>query len=230
MKISILTLFKDVCESYINSSIIKRAINKNLIEIEIIDIRKFSENKHNKVDDYAFGGSPGIVMKLEPIVNAINSIKQTNSKIILTSPSGEQLTQSKLLNLSKEQHLIIIAGHYEGVDARISNFINETISIGDYVLTGGELAALIIADGVSRLVPNVINKESLANESFNQYLLDFPVYTRPADYKGLKVPEILLSGNHEKIKEYQREEQIRITKVKRPDLYQKFLERNKNEN
>ncbi len=230
MKITILTLFKDVCESYVNSSIIKRAISNNLIEIEIIDIRKYSQNKHNKVDDYAFGGSPGMVLKLEPIVNAINSIKQVNSKIILTSPCGEPLTQTKLLSLSKEKHLIIIAGHYEGVDARISNFIDETISIGDYILTGGELPALIITDGVSRLIPNVINKESLANESFDQFLLDFPVYTQPASYNGLKVPEILLSGNHKKIKEYQREEQIRITKEKRPDLYQKFLERNKNEN
>lgn len=223
MKITILTLFKEIYPSFLNSSIIKKAIEKKLVEIEIIDFREYSTDKHKKVDDYQFGGGPGMVLTLQPIVDAIRKHNTNNdAKVILTTPSGRMFNQKKAIELSKQKHLILIAGHYEGFDARIENFVDDEISIGDYVLTGGELPSLIMLDAIVRLIPGVINNESLINESFNNYLLDYPAYTKPMDFEGYKVPNVLLSGNHQLIEEFRINEQIKITKQKRPDLYKKY--------
>lgn len=231
MKITILTLFDGICKEYLNTSIIKRAIQENKVEIEVINFREFSSNKHKSVDDYQVGGGPGMVISIEPIVKCIESIKKTNSYILLTTPSGKTYNQQKALELSKLDHIVIIAGHYEGFDARIENFINDEVSIGDYILTGGELASLVIVDSIVRLLPDVISSNSLLDESFNNNLLDYPVYTKPLNFRGYKVPEILLTGNHKKIEQYRHEERIRVTKLKRRDLYEKYLkERKEDEN
>lgn len=225
MKVTILTLFDEIYPNFINSSIIKRAIDKKLVEIEIINFRTFSSDKHKKVDDYQIGGGPGMVIKLQPIVDAITHYKQPSSKVILTSPSGKVLNQELLKSFSTMSHIILIAGHYEGFDARLENYIDDAVSIGDFVLTGGELPSMVILDGIIRLIPGVINIDSLDSESFNNNLLDYPAFTKPVDYNGYKVPEVLLSGDHAKINKYRHNEQIKLTKNKRPDLYKKFLKK-----
>ncbi|MDE5599480.1 MAG: tRNA (guanosine(37)-N1)-methyltransferase TrmD [Ureaplasma sp.] len=218
-KISILSLFPESFSSYLNQSIIKNAINNKKIEIQIIDYRQFANNKHKKVDDTPFGGGPGMVIQLEPIVDCLNKIKTENSCVILTTPSGYLYNQSYAKKFSLDyEHLIIICGHYEGIDERIYNFIDIPLSIGDYVLTGGEIPALIILDSVTRLLDGVINKESLISESFETNLLDYPVYTKPRVYDSYEVPDVLLSGNHQKIKEFREKMQFEKTKKYRPDL------------
>ncbi len=211
MKIDILTLFPSMFDGFLNESIIKRAIDKNLVEINIINFRDYTSDPHNKVDDTPFGGGAGMVLMIEPIYNALMSIKKENSHVILLSPSGKTFTENKAKNLKNYEHLILICGHYEGFDARIKNIIDEEISIGDFILTGGELPSMIISDAVIRLIPGVISSESLENESFDTDLLDYPVYTKPREFKGMKVPEVLLSGDHKKIEEYRNEERKRIT-------------------
>lgn len=219
MKIDILTLFPNMIEGYINESIIKRARNNNLVEINLINFRDYSTLPHNQVDDTPYGGGSGMVLMCDPIFRCIEAIKKENSHIILMSPSGKTYNQKKAYELSKKyEHLIIICGHYEGVDERIKTIIDEEISIGDYILTGGELAASILIDSITRLIPNVIDAKSLENESFNNNLLDYPVYTKPREYKGLKVPEVLLSGDHKKIEEYRKKMQYEKTKSNRKDL------------
>lgn len=215
MKIDILTLFPDMFTGFLNESIIKRAIDKKLIEINLINFRDYTPDPHNKVDDTPFGGGPGMVLMIEPIYNALMDIKTDESHVILLSPSGVTFNQKKAKTLKKYKHLILICGHYEGFDDRIKSFIDEEISIGDFILTGGELPAMMISDAIIRLIPGVINSESLENESFETELLDYPVYTKPRSFKGLDVPEVLLSGDHKKIDEYRREEQIRLTEVKK---------------
>lgn len=218
MKISILTLFPGMFEGFLNESIIKRAIEKKSVEFEIINIRDFSKHNNNQVDDTPYGGGAGMVMMIDVLVDALKSIKKDYSKVILTTPAGKTYKESDAINLSKEKHLIIICGHYEGIDERILNYVDYEYSIGDYVLTGGELPSMVISDSIVRLLDGVITKDSIESESFNDNLLDYPVYTRPVEYDGYKVPEILLSGNHAKINEYRKEEQIRKTKERRPDL------------
>lgn len=225
MKITVLTLFDDAYADFINSSIIKRAIEKKLVTIEIVDFRQYSQLKHKQVDDYQFGGGPGMVISLPPIVSAIKNCKRSDSHIVLTSPSGKLLTQKELLTLSKYEHLILIAGHYEGFDCRLENYIDESISIGDYILTGGELPTMVIMDALIRLIPGAINQDSLIDESFNNDLLDYPAYTKPLEFEGHKVPEVLLSGNHQLIKDFRILQQHQITKKNRPDLYQKHLQK-----
>lgn len=215
MKIDILTLFPEMFTGFLNESIIKRAIDKKLIEINLINFRDYTPDPHNKVDDTPFGGGPGMVLMIEPIYNALMDIKTDESHVILLSPSGVTFNQKKAKTLKKYKHLILICGHYEGFDDRIKSFIDEEISIGDFILTGGELPAMMISDAIIRLIPGVINSESLENESFETELLDYPVYTKPRSFKGLDVPEVLLSGDHKKIDEYRREEQIRLTEVKK---------------
>lgn len=215
MKIDILTLFPDMFTGFLNESIIKRAIDKKLIEINLINFRDYTSDPHNKVDDTPFGGGPGMVLMIEPIYNALKNIKTEDSHIILLSPSGVTFNQKKAKTLKKYKHLILICGHYEGFDDRIKSFIDEEISIGDFILTGGELPAMMISDAIIRLIPGVINSESLENESFETELLDYPVYTKPRSFMGLDVPEVLLSGDHKKIDEYRREEQIRLTEEKK---------------
>jgi len=219
MKFDILTLFPKVIETYINESIIKRAINNKLIEVNIINIRDFTLLKNGQVDDTPYGGGSGMVLMCEPVVRAIESVKNDDSKVYLLSPQGKKFNDDLAGELVEHaKHLILICGHYEGFDERIKNFVDGEISIGDYVLTGGELPALVIVDTISRFIPGVIDSESFKNDSFKDNLLDYPVYTKPRDFRGLTVPEILLSGNHKKIKEYRENERIRVTKEKRPDL------------
>jgi tRNA (guanine37-N1)-methyltransferase len=218
MKIDILTLFPEMFDGFLGESIIKRAIDKKLVKFRIINIRNYTTYSNNQVDDYGYGGGSGMILMIEPLYNAIKSIKKKDSHIIFMSPRGKVFKQSYAMSLKDKKHLILICGHYEGVDERIKHFIDEEISIGDYVLTGGEIPSMVISDTIVRLLDGVINKESLESESFNDNLLDYPVYTKPREFKGLKVPDILLSGDHKKIKEYRDNERLRITNENRKDL------------
>ena len=222
MKISILTLFPEMYEGFINTSIIKRAIEDKKVEIELINFRDYSKDPHKKVDDTPYGGGAGMVLTCQPIFDCIEDIKTDDSKVILLTPSGKVYNQRLAYDLSKEKHLIIICGHYEGFDDRIETLADYIISIGDYVLTGGEIPSMVLADSIIRLVPGVINEESHINDSFNKdYLLDYPTYTKPDDYKGMKVPNVLLSGDHKKIDEWRKDQAIKRTEERRPDLFDK---------
>jgi len=218
MKFDILTLFPEMFEN-LKQSIIGRAIEKNIININLINIRDFSKDKHKKVDDTPYGGGAGMVMKPDVVYNAYNSIKEKNAKVIYMSPQGKTLNQKKVEELSKEEHLIILCGHYEGIDQRVlDKIVDEEISIGDYVLTGGELPAMVLIDSVSRYVEGVLKEDSIKEESFSNGLLEYPQYTRPEVFEGEKVPEILLSGHHENINKWRKEKSLEITKKKRPEL------------
>ena len=218
MIIDILTLFPDMFTGFINESIIKRAIDKGKVIINIHNIRDYSPFKNKQVDDYAFGGGSGMVLMCEPIFNAIEDLRKEDSLVIMMTPSGNVFNQKEAVRLKKFNHIILLCGHYEGFDERIKSIIDLELSIGDYVLTGGELPAMVITDSIVRLIDGVITDGSLESESFTDGLLDYPVYTRPAEYRGMKVPEVLLSGHHENIAKYRQEERIRITKEKRNDL------------
>ncbi len=218
MKIDILTLFPQMFEGFKSESIIKRAIESNKVKINTCNFRDFAKNKHKKVDDTPYGGGAGMVLMCQPIFDAVESLKTKNSKVILLSPSGKKYDQKKAYELSKEKHLILICGHYEGFDERIKTICDDEISIGDYVLTGGELPAMVLTDSVVRLLPNVIQEDSHINDSFNKNLLDYPTYTKPRSYKGMDVPYVLLSGDHKKINDWRKEKQLKLTKEKRPDL------------
>ena len=224
MKIDILTLFPKMFDGFLSESIIKRAINNNNVEINIVDFRKYSLLKNGQVDDTPYGGGAGMVLMCEPVVRAIEDIKTENSLVILTCPQGKVYNEGVAHDLKKYNHLIIVCGHYEGYDERIREFVDLEISIGDYVLTGGEIPAMAITDSIVRLLDGVINKDSFIEDSFTDNLLDYPTYTKPADFRGLKVPEVLLSGNHAKINEYRKNEQIKRTKIRRPDLMEKYHE------
>ncbi|HBF2737797.1 TPA: tRNA (guanosine(37)-N1)-methyltransferase TrmD [Clostridioides difficile] len=231
MRFHIMTLFPEIFNSYMDESIMKRAVEKGIIEVHIYNIRDFSNNKHKKVDDYPFGGGAGMVMTPQPIYDTYKHIITThninNPSVIYLTPKGKVYNQSMAKQMSLKEDIILLCGHYEGIDERIIDLIvTDEISIGDYVLTGGELPALIMIDSISRLIPGVLNQEeSFEEESFKDNLLEYPHYTRPRDFEGLKVPEVLLSGNHKKIDEWRREESIRITKKRRFDLYKKSNEK-----
>lgn len=220
MKIDIITLFPEMFFEVLEKSIIGRAIEKGLVEINYTNIRDFSNNKHNKVDDYTYGGGMGMLMKAEPVYEAVMSKKESNSKAIYLSPKGKVFNQNIAKKLSKEKHIILVCGHYEGIDERaIELCIDEEISIGDYVLTGGEIGAMVIADAVTRLIPGVLSDEdSYKIESHYDNLLEYPQYTRPREYKGIKVPDILVSGDHKKIEDWRLYESLKNTYLKRPDL------------
>lgn len=221
MKIDILSLFPNMFDGFINESIIKRAIDKKLVEINVIDFRKYSNDPHNRVDDYSYGGGAGMVLSCQPIFDCIDAIKTDDSFIILMTPQGVKFNQEIAHDLTNKKHLILICGHYEGFDERIRSLADMEMSIGDYVLTGGELPSMVISDSIIRLLEGAINEESHVNDSFNDGLLDYPVYTKPADFRGMKVPEVLLSGHHENIKKWRYEEQLKRTKERRPDLIKK---------
>ena len=222
MKIDILTIFPNMFDGFLSESIIKRAIDKGFVEINVHDIRSYSTDKHKRVDDYGFGGGQGMVLMPQPIFDAVDDIRTDESKVILMTPQGEPYKQAKAYDLSKEKHLILICGHYEGFDERIRTLADMEISIGDYVLTGGELPSMVITDSVVRLLDGVITEKSHIADSFHNNLLDYPVYTKPVDFRGMKVPDVLLSGHHANIEKWRYEEQIKRTKIRRPDL----LERN----
>ena len=219
MQFDVLTLFPEMFSS-LNESIIGRAKKNEQINIKLINIRDFSEDKHNKVDDTPYGGGAGMVMKPDVVYRAYKSLEnKENAKVIYMSPQGKTLNQKKVVELSKEGHLIILCGHYEGIDQRVlDKIVDEEISIGDYVLTGGEIPAMVLIDSVSRYVEGVLNKNSVEEESFSKGMLEYPQYTRPEEFEGIKVPDILLSGNHGEIEKWRKEKQIEITKKKRPDL------------
>lgn len=242
MNFYVLTIFPEMVNTGLNHSIIKRAMEKKIISVRAIDIREFSKNKHKKVDDYAYGGGAGMVMQAQPIYDAYMSIKEKvkpKTRVIYMTPQGEKFSQEKAKELSKEKEIIFLCGHYEGIDERvIEEIVTDEVSIGDFILTGGELPAMMVIDAVSRILPNVLGKEeSFTNESFtSEYvlegeevkgrrreynlrkLLEYPVYTRPIEFNGKKVPEVLISGNHKKIKEWKKEQAIKRTVLKRPDL------------
>ena len=220
MKIDILSLFPEMYTGPFTESILKRAKAEGKVEINIHNFRDYSLDPHNNVDDTPYGGGSGMVLACQPIFDSINDLKTNDSKVIMMSPSGRVYNQKIAYDLSREKHLIILCGHYEGFDERIRSICDMEISIGDYILTGGELPSMILVDSIVRLLPGVIDEESSLNESFNNGLLDYPVYTKPRVYNGMEVPEILLSGDHAKIAKYRHDEQIRKTKELRPDLLQ----------
>lgn len=221
MKIDILTLFPEMFETIFSHSIIKRAIDEKKVEIEIHNFRDYSKDPHHKVDDTPYGGGCGMVLTCQPIFDCVESLKTQNSKVILLTPDGLPYKQKVAYELSKEKHLILICGHYEGFDDRIRTLCDYEISIGDYVLTGGELASMVLTDSIVRLLPGVIEEESHKNDSFNNNLLDYPTYTKPRVFRGMEVPSVLLSGDHKKIEEYRKEESIKKTETRRPDLLEK---------
>ena len=220
MKIDILTLFPNMFDGFINESIIKRAIQKGNVEINVIDFRSYSKLNNNQVDDTPYGGGGGMVLRVEPLYDAIMDVKgdDKDAKVILMTPDGVPYKQEIAVDLAKEKHLIFVCGHYEGFDERIRTLCDMEISIGDYVLTGGELPAMVISDSIIRLLDGVITGTSLDSESFNDKLLDYPTYTKPQEFMGMKVPDVLLSGDHAKIKAWRDEMRIKRTKERRPDL------------
>ena len=217
----VITIFPEMFAPILGESILKRAQEKKKVSIKVHDLRDYTRDKHRKVDDRPFGGGPGMVMTPQPIFDAVRKIKgRRKATVILTCPTGKPLTQKLAKNLTKHKNLIILCGHYEGVDERVRrHIVDESISIGDYVLTGGELPAMVLIDCLTRLVPGVLGKgESLVEESFEGGLLDFPQYTRPANFRGIKVPDVLLSGNHLHIQEWRTKQAMAVTKKNRPDL------------
>lgn len=220
MEFDILTLFPEMFD-LVKHSILGKAIEKNLISINTINIRDFSKDKHKKVDDTPYGGGAGMIIKPDVVYDAYSSIKSKEAKVIYLSPQGKKLNQEKVEELSKENHIILLCGHYEGIDQRVlDEIVDEEISIGDYVLTGGEIPAMVLIDSVSRYVEGVITKESVEEESFSNGYLEYPQYTRPEVFLGKKVPEVLTSGHHENIKKWRDEKSLEVTKKKRPELLQ----------
>ena len=218
MTIDVLTLFPEMFAGVISSSIIKRAVDDEKVTINLHNFRDFSKDIHHKVDDTPYGGGCGMILACQPIFDCVNSLRRENSKVILLTPDGTVYNQKIAGTLSKEEHLILICGHYEGFDERIRSICDMELSIGDYVLTGGEVPAMILIDSITRLLDGVINKESYENDSFYQGLLDYPQYTKPRVYNGIEVPEVLLSGNHQKIAEFRKVQALERTKLRRPDL------------
>lgn len=210
-RIDILTLFPEMFDGFLNTSIIKRAIDDNLIDIKVHNFREYSSDRHNRVDDYPYGGGAGMVLMCEPIFNAIDDLKREDTVVIMLTPSGRTFNQKMAREFSKLTHIILLCGHYEGFDERIKSIVDLEVSIGNYVLTGGEIPAMAITDAVSRLVPGVISSESLLSESFNDDMVDYPNYTRPEVFRGMRVPEVLLSGHHENISKYRDNEKRRLT-------------------
>ena len=221
MKIDILTLFPCMYNGFLSESIIKRALEKKLVEINIHNIRDYSTPPHNKVDDYGFGGGQGMVLMPEPIFLAIESLRKEDTIVIMMTPQGKTYNQKQAYEFSKYKHIIILCGHYEGFDERILSIVDFEISIGDYVLTGGEIPSMVITDSIVRLIDGVIEKSSHMEESFNNDLLDYPVYTKPVNFRGMEVPEVLLSGHHKNINEWRYQMSVKKTKEKRPDLLEK---------
>ena len=221
MKFDILTLFPEMFSS-LEQSIIGRAVENGQISINLINIRDFSTDKHKKVDDTPYGGGAGMVMMPDVIYSAYKSLESSDAKVIYMSPKGKTLNQEKVEELSKENHLIILCGHYEGIDQRVlDKIVDEEISIGDYVLTGGEIPAMVLIDSVSRYVKGVLKEDSIKEETFSNGLLEYPQYTRPEIFQGERVPEVLLSGNHQEIDKWRKEKSLEITKKNRPDLLEK---------
>lgn len=218
MRIDVLSIFPNIFTP-LQESIVGKAVERGLLDFNIVDFRNYSENKHHNVDDTVYGGGAGMLLTAQPIFDAINSVKTEKSKVILLDPAGTTFNNKVAKRLSKDEHLIFIAGHYEGYDERIKTLVDEEISLGDYVLTGGELGAMVVIDATVRFLPNVLgNEDSAETDSFENGLLEYPQYTKPAEFRGLKVPEVLVSGNHELIRKWRLKESLKKTYLKRPDL------------
>ena len=220
MKITILTLFPEMFDGFLSNSIIKRAIAKELVEVKIVNIRDYTTDKYGRVDSAPIGGGAGLIMKCQPIIDCLNANKSSQSHVALLSPRGKAYNQQKAREFAANyQDIVLICGHYEGVDERVNNYVDELVSIGDYILTGGELGAMVISDSIIRLIDGAISGESTVEESFEQGLLEYPQYTEPYDYNGDKVPDILYSGNHQAIEKWRKKESLRLTRTLRPDLF-----------
>ena len=223
MKISILTLFPEFFDGFLTNSIIKRAITKEKVEIEIVNIRDFTTDKNGRVDSAPVGGGAGLIMKCQPILDCLKSVKTKDSHVVLLSPRGKTYNQAKARYFAKNySHLIIICGHYEGTDERINKYVDELVSMGDYILTGGEIGATIISDSVIRLLDGVIAPESIVDESFENGLLEYPQFSEPFEYEGEFIPDILYSGNHQAIEKWRRKQSLKLTKQYRPDLLENY--------
>ena len=227
MKIDVLTLFPRMFEGPMSESIIGKAVDKNLLSINVMNFREFSTNKHQNVDDYPYGGGAGMLLTAQPVLSAFDHIQEqtpeTKKRVILLDPAGKPFDQKKAEELAEEEHLIFICGHYEGYDERIRSIVTDEISLGDYVLTGGELGAMVVIDATARLLPDALgNQESAITDSFSTGLLEHPHYTRPASYKGMDVPEVLLSGNHKRIEDWRERESLKRTYERRPDLLEEI--------
>ena len=218
MLIDVLTLFPNMYTNFLTESIIKRAIESKKVEVRIHNIRDYTVYNNNQVDDYPYGGGGGMVLMCDPIFRAIDVLKKDDTLVIMMTPSGKIFKEKIAYDLSKQKHIIILCGHYEGFDERIKTIVDLELSIGDYVLTGGELPSMVVMDSIIRLVDGVINDNSLTPESFNDNLLDYPNYTKPVEYRGMRVPDVLLSGHHKNIEEFRHNERVRLTKENRPDL------------
>ncbi|MBE6147545.1 MAG: tRNA (guanosine(37)-N1)-methyltransferase TrmD [Firmicutes bacterium] len=221
MRIDIVTLFPNMFDAVFQESIIKRAIENKLVEINLVNFRDFSLDPHQKVDDTPFGGGSGMVLTCQPIFDCIESLKKEDTKVIMLTPDGIPYNQKQAYQFSSYKHIILLCGHYEGFDERIRSICDFEVSIGDYVLTGGEIPAMVLADSIIRLVPGVITEDSHLQDSFNDNLLDYPTYTKPRNFRGLEVPEVLFSGNHQKIDEFRQEMRYNRTRERRPDLLKK---------
>lgn len=219
MKIDILTLFPELFEAFLSTSIIKRAIDKGIVTVELHNFRDDSLDPHHKVDDSPYGGGQGMVLMCQPIFDCIEKIRTKDSYVVMLTPDGIPYRQNLAYELSQKKHLILLCGHYEGFDERIRSLVDLELSIGDYILTGGELASQVVADSIIRLLPGAIQEESHLKESFHEGLLDYPTYTKPAEFRGMKVPEVLISGDHAKIEAYRVEQMKKRTKERRPDLW-----------
>lgn len=218
MRISVITLFPDMFNGFIETSIIKKAILKGLIDFEVVDMRQFTQDKHNRVDDYPYGGGAGLVLMCQPVVDAIQATRTEDSIVAMMTPQGKTFNQALAYEMASFNHLILVCGHYEGFDERIRSYVDLELSLGDFVLTGGETAAMVMSDAIIRLVDGVITKESHEDDSFSDGLLEYPHYTRPHNYHDMEVPEVLTSGHHENIRKWRLKESIRRTYLKRPDL------------
>lgn len=228
MKIDILTLFPEMFAP-LKTSLIGKAQEKRLVELNVIDYREYSKEKHHKVDDYPYGGGAGMLIQAQPIYDAINQLKDKDTKVVYMSPKGKTLNQQIVTELANEKHIVLLCGHYEGIDERaIELCVDEEISIGDYVLTGGEIPAMVVTDAILRYIPNVLHSsDSTIEESFSDGLLEYPQYTHPREFMGLTVPEVLLSGNHAEIEKWRKEQSLLVTKKNRPDLYKQYIKRTK---
>lgn len=223
MRITILTLFPDMYHDFLHTSIIGRAIERGLVTVDFVQIRDFAKDKYKHVDDSPYGGGMGQVMKVQPVLDALQSIQTENMYSVMMSPVGKQFTQAKARDLANKEHLVLLCGHYEGLDARINQHMDEMLSIGDYVLTGGEIASMVVMDAIIRLLKGSISEGSTEDESFENGLLEYPQYTQPSSYQGEDVPAVLLSGNHAKIREWRLAKSLLLTKENRPDLYAKHV-------